>query len=38
MALMSHHNVRHLPVVQDETLLGMLSIRDVVRSTINPKP
>jgi CBS domain-containing protein len=32
MDLMSRHRFRHLPVVDGKTLVGMLSISDIVRS------
>ena len=32
MELMSHHRFRHLPVVDDRTLVGILSISDIVRA------
>jgi CBS domain-containing protein len=32
MKLMSSHRFRHLPVVDGETLVGMLSISDIVRA------
>jgi CBS domain-containing protein len=32
MKLMSKHRFRHLPVVDGETLVGMLSISDIVRA------
>jgi CBS domain-containing protein len=32
MELMSRHRFRHLPVVDDKTLVGMLSISDIVRA------
>ena len=31
MELMADHNVRHVPVVQDERMMGMVSIRDMVK-------
>lgn len=34
MALMTAHRVRHLPVVKDDTLAGMISIGDVVKHHI----
>lgn len=34
MALMSSHKIRHLPVVDGETLLGVLSIRDLLDAII----
>ncbi|MFK7857183.1 MAG: CBS domain-containing protein [Granulosicoccus sp.] len=34
MALMTEHRIRHLPVLDDETLLGVISIGDLVRSRI----
>ena len=34
MQLMTEHRIRHLPVVEDEVLIGMVSIGDCVRSVI----
>ena len=34
MALMSDKHIRHLPVVEDEKLLGIVSIGDLVTATI----
>ena len=34
MQLMTQHRIRHLPVVDGETLIGMVSIGDCVRSVI----
>jgi CBS domain-containing protein len=34
MSLMNEKNIRHLPVMQGETLLGVISIRDVLREII----
>jgi CBS domain-containing protein len=31
MALMTRHNIRHLPVIEDEQPHGLISIRDVVQ-------
>jgi CBS domain-containing protein len=35
MALMTHQHVRHLPVLEDEHLLGIISIGDVLKAIIN---
>jgi CBS domain-containing protein len=35
MAIMSEREVRHLPVVEGDRLVGMVSIRDVVRHIIS---
>ena len=35
MALMSQHKIRHLPVLAGETVLGMISIRDIVDDIIS---
>lgn len=35
MAVMSEHHIRHLPVVVDEKLVGMISIGDVVKYIIS---
>jgi CBS domain-containing protein len=34
MQLMTEHRIRHLPVVEGEVLIGMVSIGDCVRSVI----
>jgi CBS domain-containing protein len=34
MSLMSEKHIRHLPVMDGETLLGMLSLGDLVKETI----
>ncbi|MGB5705412.1 MAG: CBS domain-containing protein [Arenicellales bacterium] len=34
LELMSRHDFRHLPVVEDDKVLGMVSIRDLVSSII----
>jgi CBS domain-containing protein len=34
MALMSERNIRHLPVVEEDRVLGMISIRDIVSDII----
>lgn len=35
MQLMTDHHIRHLPVFSDSTLIGVLSIGDVVRHVID---
>jgi len=35
MAVMSEHHIRHLPVIVDEKLVGMVSIGDVVKYIIS---
>jgi CBS domain-containing protein len=35
MALMTERHIRHLPVLEDNLVIGMLSIGDLVRATIN---
>lgn len=35
MALMTHHRIRHLPVMEGETLLGLISIGDLVKDIIS---
>ena len=37
MALMTDKHVRHLPVVVEETVVGVISIGDVVRAIIEDK-
>ncbi|VEB45200.1 putative manganese-dependent inorganic pyrophosphatase [Chromobacterium violaceum] len=34
MGLMTEKRIRHLPVMEDQTVLGILSIGDLVRATI----
>jgi CBS domain-containing protein len=34
MQLMSEHKIRHLPVVEDGTVQGMISIRDIMDDII----
>jgi CBS domain-containing protein len=35
MALMTERDIRHLPVLDGDTLLGMVSMRDLVEETIS---
>ncbi len=35
MALMSERHIRHLPVLDGDTLIGLLSMRDLVQDTIS---
>ncbi|MDX9850775.1 MAG: CBS domain-containing protein [Anaerolineaceae bacterium] len=37
MAVMSGTRIRHLPVIQDEKLVGLISIGDVVKSSLEDK-
>jgi CBS domain-containing protein len=34
MALMTHHHIRHLPVLTNDQLIGVISIGDVVKAII----
>ncbi|TLM98817.1 CBS domain-containing protein [bacterium] len=34
MEMMTHHRIRHLPVVEEDRLVGMISIGDAVRDII----
>mgnify|MGYP006428639899 CR=1 FL=1 len=34
MALMEDHHIRHLPVVEKERVIGIISLRDVVRDLL----
>jgi CBS domain-containing protein len=34
MAVMTKNRIRHLPVVQGETLIGIISIGDIIKATI----
>lgn len=35
MALMAENQIRHLPVVENERLVGLVSVRDVVRTIVS---
>jgi CBS domain-containing protein len=37
MALMLQKHFRHLPVLEDGTLLGVITVRDVVKATLDEK-
>ncbi len=37
MALMTQKHVRHLPVLEEGRLVGVVSVRDVVRATLEEK-
>jgi CBS domain-containing protein len=37
MELITHHRVRHLPVLEDERVLGIISIGDIVKGIIGHK-
>jgi len=34
MSVMSKHHIRHLPVVENNKLIGMVTIRDVVKAKL----
>ena len=34
IALMARHHIRHLPVVEDDQLVGLVSMRDVMRALL----
>lgn len=35
MEVMNNHHVRHLPIIENERVIGMISLRDVVRAVIH---
>ncbi len=35
MAVMTEHHIRHLPVIENEALIGMISVGDVVKYVIS---
>ncbi len=37
MRMMSEHHIRHLPVLEDENLIGIISIKDLLTSMIEEK-
>ncbi len=37
MVLMSNHHIRHLPVIENDAIVGILSIMDVVKNIIADK-
>jgi len=37
MALMNKYHVRHLPVIEDDTFVGMVSIRDVANALLSDR-
>jgi CBS domain-containing protein len=37
LATMTHHKVRRLPVIDGDTLVGMVSLADVARALPNPE-
>jgi CBS domain-containing protein len=37
MALMTHKHIRHLPVIEEGSLIGMISIGDVVKAEIQDR-
>ena len=37
MALVTHQRIRHLPVVKDGKLIGMVSVGDLVKSVLSDR-
>ena len=37
MKLMNHYHIRHLPVIENDTMVGMVSIRDVVDTLLSDR-
>ncbi len=37
MALMSAHHIRHMPIVEDDKPVGVLSVMDLMKNTISEK-
>jgi CBS domain-containing protein len=37
IALMSRHHIRHLPVVEDDQLVGLVSMRDLMQAALENK-
>ena|SRR5882672_613300 len=35
MAIMTQHHIRHLPVMEDETVIGVVSIGDLVKAIVS---
>ena len=37
MKLMNHYHIRHLPVIENDTMVGMVSMRDVVDTLLSDR-
>jgi CBS domain-containing protein len=37
MKLMNQYHIRHLPVIEDDTMVGMVSMRDVVDTLLSDR-
>lgn len=36
-SIMKQHNIRHLPIVKDDRLVGIVSLRDLIEADLNEK-